>query len=55
VLTDPNRLTYQTIGAGGDNLAVIVDQRGVVRWFTHWPDHREEPGYETFLQALREI
>ena len=55
VLTDPRRLAYQAIGAGGDTVAIIADRQGVVRWFTRWPEHREEPGYETFLQALREV
>ena len=55
VLTDPQRVTYQMIGVGGDTVAVIVDRQGVVRWFVRWPEHQEEPGYETFLQALREV
>jgi peroxiredoxin len=55
VLTDPKRLAYQTIGAGGDTIAMIADQQGIVRWFARWPEHQEEPGYETFLQALREV
>ena len=54
VLTDPQRITYQMIGVGGDTVAVIVDRQGVVRWFARWPDHQEEPGYEIILQALRE-
>src|SRR3989304_1882134 len=55
VLTDPHRVTYQMIGVGGDTVAVIVHRQGVVRWFVRWPEHQEEPGYETFLQALREV
>ncbi len=55
VLTDPRRLAYQAIGAGGDTVAIIADWQGVVRWFMRWPEHHEEPGYETFLQALHEV
>jgi len=55
VLTDPKRLAYQKIAAGGDTVAIIADRHGVVRWLTRWPEHQEEPGYETFLQALREV
>ncbi len=55
VLTDPKRLAYQRIAAGGDTVAIIADRQGVVRWFARWPEHQEEPGYETFVQALREV
>ena len=55
VLTDPQRITYQMIGVGGDTVAVIVDRQGVVRWFARWPDHQEELGYDTFVQVLREV
>jgi peroxiredoxin len=55
VLTDPKRLAYQRIAAGGDTVAIIADRQAVVRWFTRWPEHQEEPGYETFVQALREV
>ncbi len=55
VLTDPQRVMYQMIGVGGDTVAVIVDRQGVVRWLARWPEHQEEPGYEIFVQALREV
>ena len=55
VLTDPRRLAYQKIGAGGDTLAIIVDGQGLIRWLARWPDHQDEPGYELILQALREV
>ena len=55
VLTDPQCLAYQKIGAGGDTLAIIVDGQGLVRWLARWPDHQDEPGYELILQALQEV
>jgi len=55
VLTDPKRNTYHIIGAGDDTVAVIVDGRGIIRWFARWADHQGEPGYETILLALREV
>src|SRR5574337_875736 len=55
VLTDPQRLTYQMIGASGDTVAIIADGQGVIRWLARWPEHQDEPDYEMILQALQEI
>ncbi len=55
VLTDPRRSTYHSIGAGDDTVAIVVDGQGIVRWLARWPDHQDEPGYETILQALQEV
>ncbi len=57
VLADPQRVTYQRIGVGGDTVAVIVDRQGVIHWLARWPDHQHqvEPSYEMILQALREV
>ena len=55
VLADPKRSTYQKIGVGGDTVAIIVDGQGLIRWVARWLDHREEPGYDTILQTLREV
>lgn len=52
VLADPRRATYQQVRAGGDTVAILVDQQDVVRWSRRWPDH-QEPDYEALLQALR--
>ncbi len=55
VLTDPQRSTYRTIGAGSDTVSMIVDNEAVIRWIARWPEHHGEPGYETILQALHDI
>ncbi len=55
VLTDPKHSAYHAIKAGSDTIATIVDNQGIVRWFERWPDHQDEPGYETILQALRDV
>ncbi len=53
VLADPKRVTYQKIGAGGDTVAMVVDNKGVIRWLARWLDHQQEPGYDEILQALQ--
>ncbi len=53
VLADPKRIAYQKIGAGGDTVAMIVDNKGVIRWLARWLDHQPEPAYDEILQALR--
>ncbi len=55
VLTDPQRSTYRTIGAGGDTVSIIVDGEAIIRWFARWPEHHGEPGYEMILQALQDV
>jgi peroxiredoxin len=55
VLTDPTRTVAQRVGVGGDTLAIIADGQGAVRWLARWPDHDEEPNYETFVAALRQV
>lgn len=55
VLADPKHRAYHAIQAGGDTITLIVDRRGMVRWFERWPEHQEESGYEIILQALRDI
>jgi peroxiredoxin len=55
VLADPKHRAAQAIKAGGDTIAIIVDNQGVVRWFERWPQHQDEPGYGIILQALRDI
>jgi peroxiredoxin len=55
VLADPKHRAAQAIKAGGDTIAIIVDNQGVVRWFERWPEHQDEPGYGIILQALRDI
>lgn len=54
VLVDPDGTTHQQVGAGGHTLALVVDHQRTVRWVTHWSDHRDQPGYQTVLQALQE-
>lgn len=53
VFTDPRRNTYHAIGAGDDTIAIVVDGQGTVGWFARWPDHQDEPDYETIFQAVR--
>ncbi len=55
VLADPKHDAYNAIKAGGDTVAMIVDDRGIVRWFERWPDHQDEPEYEILLQALGDV
>jgi peroxiredoxin len=55
VLADPKHSASHAIQAGGDTIAIIVDNQGVVRWFERWPEHQDEPGYEIILQALRDV
>lgn len=54
VLVDPDGTAHQQVGAGGHTLALVVDRQRTVRWLTHWSDHRDQPGYQTLLQILRE-
>ncbi len=55
VLADPKRSAYLAMKADSDTIAIIVDHRGIVRWFERWPDHQDEPGYEILLQALHDV
>jgi hypothetical protein len=54
LLVDPDGTAHQQVGAGGHTLALVVDRQRTVRWMTHWSDHRDQPGYQTLLQGLRE-
>jgi len=55
VLADPKHSASYAIKAGGDTIAIIVDDQGVVRWFERWPEHQDEPEYGIILQALRDV
>ncbi len=55
VLADPKRVTYQKIGAGGDTVAMVIDNQSVIRWLARWLDHQQEPGYAEILQAVRGV
>jgi peroxiredoxin len=55
VLADPKHSASRAIQAGDDTMAIIVDSKGIVRWFNRWPSHQDEPGYGTILQALQDI
>ncbi len=54
VLVDPDGAAHQQVGAGGHTMALVVDGHLTVRWMTHWSDHRDQPGYQTLIQILRE-
>lgn len=54
VLVDPEGAAHQRVGAGGHTMALIVDGHLMIRWVTHWSDHRDQPGYQTVLQLLQE-
>lgn len=54
VLVDREGAAHRRVGAGGHTLALVVDGNLTVRWMTHWSDHRDQPGYQTLLQILRE-
>jgi len=55
VLADPKHSASHAIKVGEDTMAIIVDQRGIVRWFERWPVHQDEPGYGVILQALHDV
>jgi peroxiredoxin len=54
VLVDPDGAAHQQVGAGGHTMALVVDGNLTVQWMTHWSDYRDQPGYQTLLQILRE-
>lgn len=54
VLADLDGAAHQRVGAGGHTMALVVDGHQMVRWVTHWSDHRDQPGYQTLLQILQE-
>jgi len=53
VLVDPEGAAHRRVGAGGHTLALVVDRHQMVRWVTHWSDHRDHPGYQTILRILQ--